>query len=459
MTISNIDTKTAIITTAALSSFTTLAITSAFTYYQRQKSLNQLKNEAASSHISNNPTPKPIQYSQELIDEQLARNQAFLGDEAMQKLRDSLVVVVGAGGVGSWAATMLVRSGVGKVRIIDFDQVTLSSLNRHACATVEDVGIPKVECCARFLKKAAPFVEIEPIVSLWSLDKAKELLSGNPTYVIDCIDNIDTKVDLLDYCYSKLKVPVISAMGAGCKADPTRVRIADLSMSNEDPLSRSVRRRLRLRGIEKDIPVVFSAEKPGKGKAKLLQLDDEEFEKGKVDELSVLKDFRVRILPVLGPMPAIFGLTIAAHLLNEIGGYNPVFDPIQGGYSMAGKARTKMYESAVQSLVGQAARLGWEETRKVPIDSSDAGYIIEEVFRGKSPINGESNRLVLTTWEPSKGMLLGNIIPVTREQQSFHEKNVLKGENDDSLEKHYSTGVLDVIKKRLEEDEWYSKFR
>jgi tRNA A37 threonylcarbamoyladenosine dehydratase len=157
-----------------------------------------------------------------LILEQLARNRVFLGDEGLQKVQDAYVVVVGCGGVGSWAATMLVRSGVGKIKLVDFDQVTLSSLNRHAVATLADVGTPKVMALRKHLEQVAPWVEIDATNELWNKENGERLLAGNPTYVVDAIDNIETKVDLLHFCHSR-GIPVISSMGAGCKSDPTRV--------------------------------------------------------------------------------------------------------------------------------------------------------------------------------------------------------------------------------------------
>ena len=118
---------------------------------------------------------------------------------------------------------MLVRSGIGRIRLIDFDQVTLSSLNRHAVASLEDVGTPKVQCLKKALLAVAPWVNIEIRNTIWELEVAKELLKGNPSYVVDAIDNIDTKVDLLYFCKTN-NIPVISSMGAGCKSDPSRVR-------------------------------------------------------------------------------------------------------------------------------------------------------------------------------------------------------------------------------------------
>ncbi|KAG7879559.1 hypothetical protein KL938_003612 [Ogataea parapolymorpha] len=406
-----------------------------------------------SKYPASGPTTKEIvstipDFSEELIREQLARNYAFLGEGGMRKVREQFVVVVGAGGVGSNCVTALVRSGVSKIRIIDFDQVSLSSLNRHAVATGRDVGTPKVNCLRKHLLQIAPWCEIEAINTLFTIENAESLLlKGSPSYVVDCIDNIDTKVDLLTFCYEK-NVPVISSMGAACKSDSTRVNIADISASDEDPLARSVRRRLKKKGIIKGIPCVFSSEKPDPRKASLLPLPDEEFEKGHVDELSALQNFRVRILPVLGTMPAMFGLTIATYLVTTVSGY-PV-EPIEG------KNRIKVYDGILQSLAGQQARLGQKDQR-VQIAMSDVNYILEEVFRGKSPISGYSTRLALSRWKRDEPLSLQNVVIMTKEEQKIHEVRVLLG--GEKLEDVYSKEVLDLVAKRFEEEKYYSKFR
>jgi tRNA threonylcarbamoyladenosine dehydratase len=188
--------------------------------------------------------------------------------------------------------------------VIDFDQVTLSSLNRHASATLASVGTPKATSLCSFLETIAPFVQYEPIIDLWTTETADSLLQGNPDFILDCIDNITTKIDLLAYCHSH-GLKVISSMGSGCKSDPTRVQVGDISDTTDDPLSRSTRRGLRARGVERGIQVVFSSEKPTQEGAKLLPLPEEEFVKGNVDQLSSLPNFRVRILPVVGSPPPI----------------------------------------------------------------------------------------------------------------------------------------------------------
>lgn len=122
--------------------------------------------------------PAPLTLSEKQIQEQLYETTAFLGQERMDKLRNSFVIIVGAGGVGSWAALMLLRAGVGRIRIIDFDQVTLSSLNRHAVAVLEDVGTPKVTAIKKHFKRIAPFVQVESCIDLFNAETADALLSG-----------------------------------------------------------------------------------------------------------------------------------------------------------------------------------------------------------------------------------------------------------------------------------------
>lgn len=196
--------------------------------------------------------------------------------------------------------------------------------------------------------------------------------------------------------------------------------------------------------------MVFSSEKPGKDKAQILSLDDSEKDKGDVGELAVLPDFRVRILPVLGPLPAIFGLTIATHIINTLGDYSPVFDRIQGGYSMAGKARHKLYDGALHGLVGQFARLDMPQAREVPITVNDAEYIIEEVFRGRSPISGDPNRLVLSVWDPLLPVNVSNLVPVTKDQQAYMKKPFSRVETPSLKHTHkkYSIQLKSVSRKK-----------
>lgn len=397
--------------------------------------------------------------------EQLARNRVFLTDEGLAKLRNAFVIVVGCGGVGSHATAALSRSGCGKLRLIDFDQVTLSSLNRHSVATLADVGTPKVQCLQRRLEQVTPWTQFDCRNELFSEQSAEIQLAAwtdghKADYVIDAIDNIDSKVALLQYCHSN-SIPVISSMGAGCKSDPTRVFIGDISASAEDPLSRSTRRRLRMLGVKDSIPVVFSSEKSGPGKAQLLPLPEDEFEKGSVGELGVLPDFRVRILPVLGTMPAVFGLCVANHVMLEISGYPHDYLP--------SKARDKMYEGILAQLQGLEERLAKHGGSdpiglRIPVTADDVGYLIEEVYHGRSVVSGLASRLALIRWRAPAGdwvdtsvkgqradrLELNQLVCMTKDEMYKHEEIVLKGGK--SPEQVYDRKVVELVERRMKEE-------
>jgi tRNA A37 threonylcarbamoyladenosine dehydratase len=408
----------------------------------------------------------------DLILEQLARNRVFLTDPGLAKLRDAFIIVVGCGGVGSHAAAALARSGCSKLRLIDFDQVTLSSLNRHAVATLADVGTPKVHCIRRRLEQITPWTHFECRNELFGEQTAATQLAPlngqKPDYVIDAIDNIDSKVALLAYCH-KNSLKVISSMGAGCKSDPTKIFIGDISTSTDDPLSKSTRRKLRLKGVKDGIPVVFSTERPGPGKAELQPLSEAEFAKGNVGELGVLADFRVRILPVLGTMPAIFGLAVANHVILSLTGYPHEYLP--------SKSRDKMYDGILGALQGSEERLARAITQqdaqglKIPITQDDVGYLVEEVYSGRSIISGLSTRLFLSRWNKPTGEFLDRSTPgqknsrvqmkdlvlMTKEEAAKHEKEVLKGDKD--LKDVYDTATIARVEKRLAEEERFERFR
>ncbi|CAI5014820.1 BTE_HP_G0192570.mRNA.1.CDS.1 [Saccharomyces cerevisiae] len=439
-----------LITATALFTVAVTTITDyAWTSWQAQKQvIAQQKNKNKGGQTKSD-TDKYHQYDEQFTRQSLKNNVEFLGEDTIEKLSNQYVVVVGAGGVGSWVVNSLVRSGCRKIRVVDFDQVSLSSLNRHSCAILNDVGTPKVECLRRHMREIAPWCEIDPINELWTLQNGERLTLGNgtPDFIVDCIDNIDTKVDLLEFAYNH-GIKVISSMGASAKSDPTKLNVGDLATTEEDPLARVVRRKLKKRGILSGIPVVFSAEKPDPKKAKLLPLPDEEYERGKVDELSALKDFRVRILPVLGTMPSLFGLTITTWILSNIS--DKPLEPVEG------KNRIKVYDGIYQSLAGQMSRVGIPSQR-IPLALKDVSYLVEEVFKGKSPISGISTRLTLTKWDPSKPISLQNVVVLTKNEQKVHEDRVLKGK--ESLQDVYDAKVLKLVSQRFREEAYYSQFR
>ncbi|KAK3987439.1 hypothetical protein QBC44DRAFT_245989 [Cladorrhinum sp. PSN332] len=425
-------------------------------------------------------------FDDELILEQLARNRVFLGDEGLAKLRNSFIVVVGCGGVGSHACAALARSGVSKIRLIDFDQVTLSSLNRHAVATLADVGLPKVQCLQRRLCAITPWTKFdlrlqkfegkaaESLLENWEEEEGGQQQQQKPDFVIDAIDNIESKVELLKYCHDN-GLPVISAMGAGTKSDPTRVMVGDIGASFEDGLSRATRRKLKLLGVTSGIPVVYSTEKMGEGKATLLPLSEAEFAKGSVGDLGPLPDFRARILPVLGTMPAVFGYVVANHVILKITGYPMEYQPA--------KARDKMYEAilayvqAVEEKVVRMREGGRTDVcigLKVPITPGDIAFLVEEAFRGRSAVTGIPTKLMLIRWkkpsettlvrigedkdeQKSSNLRLRDLVCMTKEEAVRHQKEVLLG--DKTLEEVYSPEVIELVQARQKLAAGYEKDR
>lgn len=420
------------------------------------------------------------------------------------------MVVVGCGGVGSHCAAALARSGVARLRLIDFDQVTLSSLNRHAVATLADVGIPKVQCLRRRLLAIAPWVRFDLRLEKYWDQAADRLLESwredgdddddatgpKPDFVVDAIDNIDTKVSLLKYCHDH-GLPVISAMGAGCKSDPTRMMVGDISTTTDDGLSRATRRRLKLQGITQGVPTVFSTEKTGDGKAELLPLPEDEFQKGTVGDLGVLPDFRVRILPVLGTMPAVFGYTVANHIILSITGKHSTQNRFVCGYlqlaltSRSGyphdyvqaKGRDKMYDGILAAVQGGEERILRHMTGgdvaitqglKTPISIGDLSFLVEDIFKGRSAITGVPTRLTLVRWnkpteiplirigegkdeQKSSNLKLSDLVCMTKEESTRHDKEILRGNK--THEDVYDAVTLERIEKLHKEIEMYEKFR
>jgi tRNA A37 threonylcarbamoyladenosine dehydratase len=168
----------------------------------------------------------------------------LIGDAKMQKLMDSHVMVIGLGGVGSWAAESIVRSGVGKVTLVDFDEICVTNFNRQIHALQGMVGQKKADVLAERMTKVNPQAEIVSIPKFYNADHCAEIFATRPDYVVDAIDNITAKCHLLNFCRSE-KIPVVTSTGSAARLDPTMVKIADLADTQIDPLARSIRRILR----------------------------------------------------------------------------------------------------------------------------------------------------------------------------------------------------------------------
>lgn len=190
------------------------------------------------------------------------RTACLLGEAAIAKLAASHVLVVGIGGVGSFAAEALCRAGVGELTLVDSDVVTESNLNRQLFALRSTVGRPKTEAAAERLRDIAPEMRLHLFQTVYGPETRGEIFARRPDYVLDCIDSVSAKADLIRTA-RELGIPLLSAMGTGNKTDPTRLRVTTLDKTAGCPLARVMRNRLRGTGCEKT-PVVTSDEPPAK---------------------------------------------------------------------------------------------------------------------------------------------------------------------------------------------------
>lgn len=190
----------------------------------------------------------------------LQRTRLMLGDEAVEKLKHAHVALFGVGGVGGYCAEALIRAGIGKLTIVDNDEVDVTNINRQIIALHSTVGRPKTEVMAERLKDISPDAEIIQKKLFFVPETADEFNFRDYDYVIDAIDTVKAKLELIESCLS-CGTPVISAMGAGNKTDPSQFQVADISKTEMDPLAKVMRRELRARGIN-HLKVVYSKEKP-----------------------------------------------------------------------------------------------------------------------------------------------------------------------------------------------------
>ena len=191
---------------------------------------------------------------------QFSRTQLLIGAEAIKKLTESRVAVFGIGGVGGYVCEALVRSGVGHFDLIDDDKVCLTNLNRQILATRKTVGKYKAEVMAERMQEINPEVDIRIHKCFFLPENADDFPFDEYDYVIDAVDTVTAKLELIIRCKSK-NVPVISAMGAGNKLDAGRMKIADIYETSVCPLARVMRHELRKRGV-KNLKVAYSDEQP-----------------------------------------------------------------------------------------------------------------------------------------------------------------------------------------------------
>ena len=231
----------------------------------------------------------------------LLRISRFLGDEAVEALQDKFVVLVGVGAVGSFCLEALARSGIGSFRLVDFDRVEYSNINRQLVALESTVGELKVEVAKARIHDIEPATLVETMPIFLDQTNIEAIMAPDsqgrqPDLIVDAIDSVPSKCLLLKYCYFN-KIPVVSSMGAALRKDPSLVQTGDLMKTHGCPLAKQVRTTLRKEGVGKGIPVVFSPE-------------EVDFQYG--------QDGNQKVLGSLPTLTGIFGLNLAHLALNQL---------------------------------------------------------------------------------------------------------------------------------------------
>ena len=192
--------------------------------------------------------------------EETGRLGMLLGDEAMERLGAAHVIVFGLGGVGSWCAEALARSGVGRLTLVDEDSVSVSNRNRQLCALGSTVGRAKAEVMAERLRDIAPVADIVPVAARYEAASRERFFPGDYSFVADCIDLVSCKLDLIETALGA-DIPIVSALGTGNKLDASLLRLCDISETYGCPLARVMRCELKKRGIS-GVKCVYSRELP-----------------------------------------------------------------------------------------------------------------------------------------------------------------------------------------------------
>lgn len=194
------------------------------------------------------------------MSDQFIRTRLLIGDEPLERLKNAKVAVFGVGGVGGYAVEALARSGVGTLHLYDDDTVSESNLNRQIAALHSTIGRPKAEVMAARVRDINPDCQAEAIRMFYLPQNADEVDLSQYDYVVDCIDTVTAKLELVTRC-TALQIKIISAMGTGNKFDPSALVVTDLSKTQGCPLARTMRKELRKRGIS-HLKVVCSTELP-----------------------------------------------------------------------------------------------------------------------------------------------------------------------------------------------------
>lgn len=225
------------------------------------------------------------------------RSELLLGTDGMDKLQDATIAVFGIGGVGSFAVEGIVRTGIGKIVLIDYDTIDVSNINRQIHATKDTIGDYKVDAMKDRILSINPNIDIEIYKEKYNKETRDKLLSSEYDYVVDAVDMISSKIDLIMQC-KKRNINIISSMGAGNKLNPTMFRVSDIYDTKICPLAKVMRRELRRRKVD-SLKVVYSEEFP-----LLVNLEKE--------------DLRKAIPGSVSFVPSVAGFIIASEVVKDI---------------------------------------------------------------------------------------------------------------------------------------------
>ncbi|WP_299055154.1 tRNA threonylcarbamoyladenosine dehydratase [uncultured Polaribacter sp.] len=229
----------------------------------------------------------------------LERTELLVQKEGLEKLQNANILIVGLGGVGSYAAEFIARAGVGKLTIVDGDVFDATNKNRQLPALDSTVGQLKTEVLATRIKDINPAIKLTVFTEFLSPERAYEIVTKEFDYVLDCIDSITPKINLIVAARRK-KVKIISSMGAGGKLDATKIRVKDIAKTKNCTMARVLRKRLKERKVDKGVKAVYSDEVQIPSSVKIT--DGTNFKKSYYGTISY--------------MPAAFGLQAAAHVVN-----------------------------------------------------------------------------------------------------------------------------------------------
>ena len=228
------------------------------------------------------------------MNSQFERSELLLGHDGLTKLKKSKIAIFGIGGVGGYVVEALVRSGVGKIDLIDGDVVSISNLNRQIIALHSTIGKSKVEVAKERCLDINPNIKINTYQCFYLPEKAEQFDLSKYDYVVDAIDTVSAKISLIENAYT-CGVPIISAMGAGNKFNASAFKVSDINKTTVCPLAKIIRKELRLRGIN-HLKVVYSDEQPKK-------INQPELEK---------------VIGSLSYVPSAMGLVIAGEIIRDL---------------------------------------------------------------------------------------------------------------------------------------------